>query len=411
MQQCGEIDVLFIHTNRRDVILLLTAVLVLALLSVGIASAQARDSAVVRVYDLSSPNQSTVFLATFGPANPTPLARTDSDISAYTHFSPDGSWIAETYYEADGSQGLRYGKVGGPLNQVDAPENATILFPEFSLDNRLLAYSIADWVNVTWQLYLVELSSGSAVIFEGSMNSGDQLVGGVSPLAWSADGSKLYVAGVGLDGLATVAFEVDLSGVKFDGSTAGGLPPQRALIEPGKIGFPFYFVFSPDRHYMAFTYADSARQVEGYAGRGDPINTLGVVDLQTGESRVVVEAPANHTIDHVAWSADNAALIYTTSRWEPQLNAPAIATDPKLYAFVVATGGSVEPLTITDSPAEVITMILPCASTIYFAVEQPSQNDAPRVGTLYSAPLSDPRTKTALLTGAYAFSGVGCGVQ
>ncbi|HRE46344.1 MAG TPA: hypothetical protein PLD47_01355, partial [Aggregatilineales bacterium] len=290
------------------------------------------------------------------------------------------------------------------------PANTSLLFSEFTPDNRLMAYSVIDWTAQGWQLFIIELATGNTVIFAGAITFSETngLVGGVAPLGWGADSKTLYLVGVSLDGLATPPFAVDLGNLNFAVDGTNGLPEPKPLLSPEQLGFPFYFVFSPDHTKLAYVYADTTHPVDGYMGRGEPINTIGIVDLATGAARKVVEAPTDHTVENVVWSVDGGAVLYTASSWRADRAGQPF--NPQLYAHVLATETSTSPIDFTANDEAYVGFLMPCEKTLYFAVtDPPTIEGSTGITTLYSAPLSNPTEWSApLLSGYILISRVAC---
>lgn len=203
--------------------------------------------------------------------------------------SADGSWIAGPIRVDEGTQRSELGLVLYNISSGERkflPQSGTVSHLHFSPDNTSLIFTVQNWEPMTWQVNILDLKTNrQRTLLEGV----DDRSLGLVPSDWTPEGILAYKhlvfgADAGPEGLYLIN--------PGDGSI-------RTLIPDGFTGA----VASPDGKQIAI--------IQGSFGFGieDPTASLSILDLASGETRIIEQEQAGYP-GHLSWSPDGAKLLH-----------------------------------------------------------------------------------------------------
>jgi Tol biopolymer transport system component len=385
---------------------MLSLVIVFSSISVSAQSAP-NPNAQVRVYPAQA---KTSTVETFAPGDPEPKDKQDYFSGLTVMYSPDGKWIG-TYGLQEGSTTpqIFYGQVGQPLVKATIPDQS---FPNritFSRDSHYLGYTVLNFTTQQWTMGVVDLTNGKSVQFTGKSSPGPvigdatpdlNVVQGMAlPVSWSPDGKLMYIesfvytqaAARHFDGL----YSLDFSALDFTQSDAKALPATTRLLQDAQIyGEP---VISPDGTQALYLSNDPQNPPENYTPTkfSQTANTLSVVDLGTGKSSAVSQAPKGQAMATVQWMSDGKSILYTAGGFQ---NTSYIV-DPHAYLLDLASGkADARDALGIDAGAYLVNMLV-CGDNLFY-LNKVYKDDFSGDTILYSAPLSDLKSRSKALVAA-----------
>jgi len=317
--------------------------------------------------------------------------------------SSDGKWVVlQNYDQKTQVQSIQYYRVNGKPESIAVDKDFNVLNAEFSSDSRYLLYSLTSFSSPQpdWILGILELSTGKKAEFAGKVGfpNGPQAPFPGSPLPFDFNGSQLlfFAIPIGTEGYPLGIYSVAIPALN-DGRSA--LPPVKSLRKNQNPPLQVVRV-SPDGTKVAYLFNDQANPPANYKPQEMPftVNAIGVIDLATGDDRVVAKAGKGQALETLAWWYTGNFLVFTGGNYQQSDRI----ISPRFYSVDVSTGTVTDtpPITFSDNPKESVLSMLPCSSGLFFVTQVVGADPGQRSETLYVAPLKDPKAGKKLLSGS-----------
>src|SRR5258708_18481378 len=193
----------------------------------------------------------------------------------------------------------------------------------------------------------------------------------------------------------TTLYSLDIGGISFDnrGRTRG--PGATRIIQQNEQ--MVNFAFSDDGAKLAVMFTDPANPPTGLQGTDMPPNIVSVRDMATGNELLGFHSDKGQALEFpLTWTPDGQRLIFAGGNFKDT----SFIVTPTLY---VADAASKQTATspLIDDPTFGLGSAVACTGTLCFVAAKDNPAVGSRTAGLYSAPLSDLKTKTKLATSSY----------
>ncbi len=372
-------------------------------------------NALVRVYAAQSKTSSVEI---FAPGDTTPKDTHDYFSGQTIVYSADGKWLGGYgLQEGSTTPQVTYGQQGQTPLQIDLPAQATPIRIVFSPDSRYFAYTLLVFTTQQWTMGIVDLASGKRVQFAGKSSPGPvvgdatpdlNVVQGMAlPLSWSPDGKRIFVESFIFSMAAPRRFDglysLEVSALDFAKSDPTPLPQTTRLLQDEQMfGEP---LISPDGTKALYLSNDAKNAPENYAPTkfSQTANTLTVADLETGKTSVVAQADKGQGIAASQWTPDSKSILYATGGFQKT----SYIVDQHGFLLDLASGKAQEIGIFESDPSAYLVNVLVCADHVFF-VSKLYRDDFSGDATLYSASLSDLKSRSAALIVAQNITLIRC---
>ncbi len=322
-----------------------------------------------------------------------------TDQNQQTIMSGNGQWLAESGYDqATQAQALDYRFVNGRPTPIPVDKGFNVLPPQFSTDSRYLMYLMYAYEPTQqYVLGVMEMVTGKKIEFAGNVtiNGGDPeatFPGAPSPIDFNGQRLLFFGIPIGTEGYPQGIYSIDVPAL------SGGrvpLPPIKIL----RRGDPPLQAtsLSPDGTKLAYMFNDPANPPANYKPQEMTftLNSLGIIDLNTGSDRVVARAGQGQALEAMAWWFTSDFVIFTGGNFQQTSRV----VSPRFYSVSAATGQvtNTAPITFSSNPMESVLDLMACNTALFYVTQIGDGND--RVETLYTSPLNFPRNAKKLLSG------------
>jgi len=368
------------------------------------AQSDPTSNVLVRVYAAQAKSSTMEVLA---PGDTTPKDKKDYFSGLSVTYSADGKWIGGYgLHEGSTSPQVYYAQAGQTLVQVTLPAQATPMRIAFSPDAHYFSYTVLAFTTQQWTMGIIDLTNGKQAQFTGKSSPGPVIgdatpdltaVQGMAlPMTWSLDGKRLYLESFIFSMAAPRHFDglygLDFSTIDFSKSDPQALPQTTVLLRDDKIfGEP---LFSPDNTKILYLSNDPANAPENYAPTkfSQTANTLSVLDLDTGKSSVIAQAPKGQAMAASQWTPDSKSILYAVGGFQKT----SYVVGSKGELFDLASGKSQEIGTFESDPQSYLVSVIVCGNNVFF-VSKVYKDDFSGDASLYFAPISDLKSRSAAL--------------
>ncbi len=298
--------------------------------------------------------------------------------------SPDGKWLASGWIDAGPPVRLELGHVGETLalvNNLDKPADSLLEFG-FSPDSRYFAYTLYTGTEA-WTLGVIDLQSGKKAEFTGMAVSMPPDIDVSAPFgkmipivtAWSPDSQTIYFETflmLGCRGPHALysAKVIDMLG-------RPQTLPSTTLVSP-KDANTFSYAFSPDRTYLAVAYDDRDCNV--------PIK-LGVIALQTNQSKELIKASPDRAILVLGWADEGKTVVFTSDPAPDGDSGPGFPLKIPRALHISRSGGGPDMLPdLTTNARDAVENLVISGNTLFYTIATEAEAGG-GLRTLYRRPL------------------------
>jgi Tol biopolymer transport system component len=197
------------------------------------------------------------------------------------------------------------------LNLSVGSDGSEFYNPIFSPDGTKVAFIKRD-PDYYVDIFIVGTDGGDLVEVTAAYVDADDIELDIGWLSWSSDGTAVFFGHEYDD----ILYKIGITGTD-----------QPSVVSPTEILSPWSLAFSPDRNYFAWS---TPRGLESLPDNL-PRDELSVMDLSTGDVKMIYQSPDKYTLETISWSPDNDVL--------------AIFDTPKTLKFVPIDG--VTPVTVS----------------------------------------------------------------